>query len=26
MVINRRKQRADEMSSLDPLDWIAEDI
>ena len=26
MVINRRKQRADEMSSLDPADWIAEDI
>ena len=26
MVINRRKQRADEMSSLDPVDWIAEDI
>jgi hypothetical protein len=26
MVINRRKQRADEMSSLDPMDWIAEDI
>jgi hypothetical protein len=26
MVINRRKKRADEMSSLDPLDRIAEDI
>jgi hypothetical protein len=26
MVINRRKQRADEMSPLDPLDSIAENI
>jgi Family of unknown function (DUF6356) len=26
MVINRRKQRADEMSTLDPADAIAENI
>jgi Family of unknown function (DUF6356) len=26
MVINRRKMRADEMSPLDPLDSIAENI
>jgi len=26
MVINRRKLRADEMSTLDPLDAIAENI
>jgi hypothetical protein len=26
MVINRRKHRPDEMSPLDPQDWIAQDI
>ena len=26
LALNRHKQRADEMSAPDPLDWIAEDI
>jgi Family of unknown function (DUF6356) len=26
MVINRRRQRADEMHTLDPRDWIADSI